>query len=112
MEVARSLIKTQRSQHKQEDNRREAIKEEMRVRSAERARCCLAVSPAQKLCKKLQVDPESTLYKGKAMELFHLESFHLLGLQVTEKASAGMASAWPCVACVESSSVWGWRGVG
>ncbi|KAL4424071.1 hypothetical protein ABPG75_001372 [Micractinium tetrahymenae] len=67
------------------ERRREELKKEMAERSAARAAACVARSPAEKLCKQLQVDPHSQLTKTRAQQVIGLDSGQLLGLHYDTK---------------------------
>ena len=70
--------------------RLEQVKADMAARSAERARWCLARSPAERLCKQLLIDPDSQLTKTSAQAKFNLTWRMLNGVKCTEKVGC-----WP-----------------
>lgn len=85
LQRALGTLRALRQEAADEADRRAQLKAEMAQRSRERAQRLAATTPAQRLCKQVQVAHDSRLPKMRALELFGLASSMLAGLQFDSK---------------------------
>lgn len=101
---SREKISQLKEQRRAVEDRRDQVKADMAKRSAERAALFVATTPAQRLCKRLQIDPNSELPKTKAKEKFNLEDHQLHGL-LYSKQSNPRNSRWAAMKLYKAEDV-------